>query len=247
MNGLMANTPYGQSCKIAKFTDTTYLVNAIRAAAHHKINTLIIEPTGVRADNGDLQSTVIILSKGALPFGNIGINDVLALDNKIKLMEKMGDMHITIEKAEDADYAQSLCITAGGASVEHLCVSPAALQAPNQINDTLNYNVSINRLYTNTAYSLCKSLQTDTVEIVADGNQVYYHNNPMTVVIGSCDNDIKFNHIYPAHMLDNISKLGKVAEIQIGARPENAILHYVYLDLDIYWLSENINGGSEDE
>ena len=74
-----------------KIIDITYLVGAVHAAAHMGVDSLIVEPTGLRGI--DAGRNVVFKQEGQLPFGNIGLKNVKSLSTQLKLIAGSGEIN----------------------------------------------------------------------------------------------------------------------------------------------------------
>lgn len=93
-----------------KIIDITYLVEAVHTAAHMGIDSLIVEPTGLRGIDAD--QIVVLKQEGQLPFGNIGLKNVKSLSKQLKLIAGSGEVNaefkIQCYQMKDVDKQVSL-------------------------------------------------------------------------------------------------------------------------------------------
>lgn len=79
-----------------KIIDITYFVEAIHTAASMGIDSLLIEPTGIRGINED--RNIVMIQSGQLPFGTVGFNCVKYLSNRLKVFKRTDKINAEFKK-----------------------------------------------------------------------------------------------------------------------------------------------------
>lgn len=168
-----------------------YILNAVKVAKLVSIDSIIIEPSMVRAIKSDDNSVVILQSKDVpdMPFGSIGMTRLDVFSARYDVLRTQDNFSVEVDVDAEANCARSIVLKAKGTKVDYRCAKPQAIKAPRQLNDIFTHRVKMNAESAHLMQKAISAMQSPT-------HVTFFSNNEGVTFEFSDINNDKFEHTF---------------------------------------------------